>query len=164
MTDAATPFLPLFFFSSVSLLQLKTTLAKFRLDIEYDYDFFLVGISCHEKPYRLCWAINKTLELEMTASDPHVISLKKNEAPIEFPLFELVNNENETSFLLIANKLDSNVLIPEQSQADYFFIVKGPFRETDLEEMMKKIREISFVIMTYRINADQLKSKQNLLF
>ncbi len=144
--------------------ELKITLAKFRLDIEYDYDFFLVGISCHEKSYRLCWAINKALEIEMSASDPHSIYLKKNEEASEFPLFELVNKENETSFLLIANKTDVGILIPEQNQADYFFIVKGPYREKDLEEMMRKIKEIPFVIMTYRVNPDQLKSKQNLLF
>ncbi len=142
----------------------KINLAKFRLDVEYEYDFFLIGISCHEKPYRLCWAINKALEIEMTVSKSLSISLKKNEAASEFPLFEMGSKENETSYALISNKMDSDVLIPEQNQADYFFIIKGPFHETDLEEMMKKIREISFVLMTYRINPDQLKSKQNLLF
>lgn len=151
-------------FFLVSLHELKTALTRFRLDIEYDYDFFLVGISCHEKPYRLCWGINKALELEMTQSDPLSISLKKNEAPSDFPLFELLNKENDTSFVLISNKSENGILIPEQNQADYFFIVKGPFHENDLEEMMKSIREISFVIMTYRINPEILKSKQNLLF
>lgn len=103
----------------------------------------------------------------MAAADPLEIALKKNEKASHFPLFELENKENETSFLLIANKpsgADNSALIPEQNQADYFFIVKGPFRENDLTEMMKKIKEISFVIMTYRINPETLKSKQNLLF
>lgn len=100
----------------------------------------------------------------MSAADSHAISIRKNEAATAFPLFELVNKDNETSFCLLANKTDLNILIPEQSQADYFFIVKGPFREKDLEEMMRKIKEISFVIMTYRVNPDLLKSKQNLLF
>lgn len=111
--------------------------------------------------------MNKALEIEMAAADPLEISLKKNDAASEFPLFELVNKENETSFLLIANKsisADAGLLISEQNQADYFFIVKGPFQENDLTEMMKKIKAISFVIMTYRINPELLKSKENLLF
>jgi hypothetical protein len=74
---------------------------------------------------------------------------------------------------LIANKTESigidqqrgiALLIPEQNQADYFFIVKGPFNEHDLDQMVKNIREIPFVQLIYRINPSVLKSKENLLF
>jgi hypothetical protein len=147
-------------------------LSKFRLDIEYDYDFFLAGISCHEKPYRLCWAINRAIGQEMAQTDPLSIALKKNEAPSDFPVFKMINKENDTSVFLIANKTDTSgteqtgvgLLIPEQNQADYFFIVKGPFNDHDLDQMVKSIREISFVQLIYRINPAVLKSKENLLF
>lgn len=146
---------------------MKTALTKFRLDIEYDYDFFLAGISCHEKPYRLCWAINRAIGHDMVQTDPLSIALKKTEAPSDFPVFKMINNENDTSVFLIGNKTESGgqqLLIPEQNQADYFFIVKGPFNDHDLEQMMKSIREISFVQLIYRINPSVLKSKENLLF
>ena len=142
-------------------------MTKFRLDIEYDYDFFLAGISCHEKPYRLCWAINRAIGHDMAQTDPLSIALKKTEAPSDFPVFKMINKENDTSVFLIANKTESGgqqLLIPEQNQADYFFIVKGPFNDHDLDQMMKSIREISFVQLIYRINPSVLKSKENLLF
>lgn len=152
---------------------MKTALTKFRLDIEYDYDFFLAGISCHEKPYRLCWAINRAIGHEMAQTDPLSIALKKTEAPSDFSVFKMINKENDTSVFLIANKTETEgieqqpgigLLIPEQNQADYFFIVKGPFNDHDLEQMMKSIREIPFVQLIYRINPSVLKSKENLLF
>jgi hypothetical protein len=139
-------------------------LTKHRLDIEYEYDFFLTGISCHEKPYRLCWAINKTLELEMQLVDPLSISLKKNELPSDFPLFMHENQEQDTVIYLIGNKNENGLLIPEHHQADYFFIAKGPFNETDFANMLGGIKDIAFVLMSYRINPETLKSKQNLLF
>ncbi len=146
---------------------------KHRLDIEYDYDFFLAGISCHEKPYRLCWALNRAIGHELVQKEPLSIALKKSDPASDFPIFKLANKENDTSFCLMANKTETTdaeghrgigLLIPEQNQADYFFIVQGPFTEHDLEQMMKSIREIPFVQLIYRINPSILKSKENLLF
>ena len=139
-------------------------MTKHRLEIEYEYDFFLAGISCHEKPYRLCWAINKALELDMKLVDPLSLSLKKNEIPSDFPLFMHKNVEQETILYLIGNKHEDGLLIPEHHQADYFFIAKGPYNESDFVNMIASIREISFVLMSYRIDPEMLKSKQNLLF
>jgi hypothetical protein len=144
-------------------------LTKFRLDIEYDYDFFLAGISCHEKAYRLCWGINRALNIDMAQTEPLSIALKKTEAPSDFPVFKQVNKSNDTALYLISNKAEGaekqpGLLIAEQHQADYFFIVQGAFTEYDLEQMMKSIREIPFVQLIYRINPSVLKSKENLLF
>lgn len=146
-------------------------MSKFRLDIEYDYDFFLAGISCHEKAYRLCWGINRALNIEMAQTEPLSIALKKNEPPSDFPVFKQVNKSNDTALYLISNKAEAaetekqpGLLIAEQHQADYFFIAQGAFTEHDLEQMMKSIREIPFVQLIYRINPAVLKSKENLLF
>ena len=141
-------------------------MTRFRLDIEYEYDFLLVGISCHEKPYRLCWAVNKALELNMQRTDSLSIALKKNENPSGFPLFRQDNAENDTSLMLVANRADQagGLLIPEQHQADYFFIVHGPYTDTDHERMLAEIKKIPFVLMSYRVDPENLKSKQNLLF
>lgn len=151
----------------LSLQYLKTAMARHRLNVEYEYEFFLAGISCHERPYRLCWAINNALEIEMSAIALHAIALKKNNAVAEFSVFNFENRENETSFSLIANKSPGDelkILILEQSQLDYFFIVKGAYPEADLQAMLQKIKLIPFVIMATPINPKTLKSKQNLLF
>lgn len=142
-------------------------LTKFRLDIEYDYDFLLAGISCHEKPYRLCWAVNRALELNMERVDSLAIALKKGEEPTSFPLLMQENAENDTATFLVANKgerPDGPLLIPEQRQADYFFVAKGPFTDSDHERMLSEMKKIQFVLMSYRIDPETLKSKQNLLF
>ncbi len=142
-------------------------MTKFRLDIEYDYDFLVTGISCHEKPYRLCWAINRALGLDMTLSEPLTIALKKNEAPSGFPLFVQENLENDTTVFLVSNRTrqeETGLLIPEHHQADYFFIAKGPFTDNDHRDMLAGIKEIPFVLMSYRIDPETLKSKQNFLF
>lgn len=139
-------------------------MTKFRLDIEYDYDFLLAGISCHEKPYRLCWAVNRALELNMERTESLQIALKKNEKPSSFPLFIEENTQNDTATMLVSNRGDLGLLIPEQHQADYFFIARGPYTDADHDRMLAELKKISFVIMSYRLDPETLKSKQNLLF
>ncbi|HLG04061.1 MAG TPA: IPExxxVDY family protein [Bacteroidia bacterium] len=139
-------------------------MTKFRLDIEYDYDFLLAAISCHEKPYRLCWAVNRALNLKMMRIDPLKITLKKNEVSSEFALFREENETSDTAWFLIANRTTNSLLVPEQPQADYFFIAKGPFNSGDHERMLAGLKNIQFVLMSYRVDPATLKSRQNLLF
>ena len=100
----------------------------------------------------------------MLRTESLAIALKKNDPPSAFQLFMQENAENETAVFLVANRGDNNLLVPEQHQADYFFIAKGPFTGTDHEKMMTGLKKIPFVLMSYRIDPESLKSKQNLLF
>ncbi|HEU4718281.1 MAG TPA: IPExxxVDY family protein [Bacteroidia bacterium] len=139
-------------------------MTKFRLDVEYDYDFFLAGISCHEKPHRLCWAINKSLECSLARTESLSLSLKKNEGPASFILFSSEDKAHDAAFFLVSNKCETGTLVPEHHQADFFYIVKGPYSGEDQERMLRELRTIPFVLMAYRIDPASLKSKQNLLF
>ena len=44
-------------------------MAKQQLNIEYDYDFFLLGLVCQAKDYRLCFEVNKKLGVEFNKID-----------------------------------------------------------------------------------------------
>ena len=100
----------------------------------------------------------------MKLADSLSITLKKNEMPSDFPIFMQENPDMDTITYLVGNKNENGLLIPEHHQADYFFIAKGPFNETDFANMLGGIKGISFVLMSYRIDPETLKSKQNLLF
>jgi hypothetical protein len=137
---------------------------KFRLDVEHDYDFLLAGISCHEKPYRLCWAINNGIGCNLVQVEPLRISLKKNADPSEFSLFSEEEEHSDRALYLLSNHADSKELIPEHARADFFFIMKGGWPENEKERILKQIRTIPFVLMTYSIAPETLKSKENLVF
>lgn len=139
-------------------------MTKFRLDIEYDYDFFLAGIACHEKDYRLCWAVNTALGIEMERIAPLEISLKKDEKPASFTLYMYENSEQDTACYIVNNRSEGGLLIPEQKQADCFFVAKGPFGKQEVERMLQGIKNIPFVLMAFPLVPAQLRSKQNLVF
>ncbi len=137
---------------------------KYLLEIEYDFDFVLIGISSHEKDYRICWALNNKLGLELIKTDMLEIKDKKQDDVSDFSLFLCERPDEFMEYLIIANRSEKGLLIPEQKQMDYFFMIKGEIDDEKVNDIIDKIKEINFVLTAIRINPSLLKSKQNLIF
>lgn len=137
---------------------------RHKLEVEYEYDFILVGISSHEKPHRVAWGLNQSLSLDLVRTEPYVLSLKKAEPVSEFACFTWEHPDFEATYTLFSNKGTHGLLIPEQHQADYFLIAQGPFTPQDEQEMISGLRTVPFILMAFRIDPQVLKSKQNLIF
>lgn len=160
-------------------------MGKYTLEIDYDYDFVLIGISSHEKDYRFCWALNNKLNIELTKRESLEIKGKKQDTPSFFSFFFYENPSEFSEFAVIANlsesksqvskkntlfgnlnktESDSELLIPEQKQMNFFFLIRAEIEDKKIDEMIKKIKEIDNVQTAIRIDPKQLKSKQNLIF
>ena len=139
-------------------------MAKQTLTIEYDYDFLLVGISCHEKYYRLCWALNLYLQLDLARTKDLVIERKKPAPSSNYVLCFFDDAVHYRQYYLISNKSDDVCLLPEHKQVDFFLMVKGSVLDKDKPALIQAIRETQTVLTAFEIDASQLKSRENLLF
>jgi hypothetical protein len=162
-------------------------LGKHTLEIEYDYDFVLIGISSHEKDYRICWALNNKLGIQLVKQNSLEIKDKKQSTPSYFSFFSFDDADAFTEYSVIANFSESkslaltantlfenterlkdigenDLLIPEQKQMNYFFVIRGEMDEGKINEILKQIKSIDVVLTAIRIDAKGLKSKQNLIF
>ena len=138
---------------------------RYILEEEYEYDFDLLGICCHEKDYRLCWAINSNLNLSLskTRETIDVMFSKKENRIGAFTIFKHENADENESLFLIANKSIYGSLIPEKNHVDYFLLVKN---SSDIKphQFIDKINSIPFVLTAQEIDVNVLKSKENLIF
>jgi hypothetical protein len=139
-------------------------MAKLVLDIEYDYDFLLIGISCHEKEYRLSWALNNNLNLELAKTKDLQIDSKKQKEPLAHSMFMFDSEQQYRQYYLIANRGVQGPLIPEQKQADFFLLIKGTLLNDDKTTILKRVKETPMVLTAFDIDPNKLKSKENLLF
>lgn len=165
-------------------------MGKHTLEIEYDYDFVLIGISSHEKDYRFCWALNNRLKLELSKKDSLEIKGKKQKTPSYFSFFNfddvdqymeysvIANFSENKSLVLSENTLffgepaaskkndhsENEFLIAEHKQMNYLFVIRGEMEDVKVEELIRQIKEIDIVLTAIRIDANSLKSKQNLIF
>lgn len=137
---------------------------KTTLEVENDYDFVLLGISCHIKDYRLCWALNKYLGTDFEKAEDFEIKNKKSIETAAFSQYIYDVEEQYKSYTLLSNRSIAGSIIPEQKQADYLLVLKGNFSDDDINNLTLQINSIDFVLTVFEIDVSTLKSKQNLLF
>lgn len=136
-------------------------MAKVTLELEYDYDFTLIGVSCHSRDYKFCWLINNFLDLNFIRQDS--IQLKTKNIASEFANYTYTDDNSRLAYTLLTNRGTQGFLLPEQKQADYLIKIEGGFSHTEEVEMIKKIKRIDAVLTAFIIDVNSLKSKQNLI-
>lgn len=137
-------------------------MSKLLLNLEEDYDFALIGISCHTKDYRLCWEINRALFIDLIRTADLEIN-KKGELNT-YSFYEFVDEENYLEYYLISNLSNNGYLVAEQKKVDFFLLLKGNTSNHQIQDIIFKINSLSLVLTSFNIDPNQLKSKQNLLF
>ena len=151
--------------------------AKRILQVDYDYDFLLIGICTHAKDYRLCWEINKILDIKLERVDDTMLNSHTNPAHAggvregashdelnAYSLYFCEEEESNNCFHVISNKSSNETLITEQKQVDYFLRIKGNNNPGYPADIIKKLKDISIVLTAYEIDLNKLKSKHKFLF
>jgi len=135
-------------------------MGKITLELEEDFDFKLIGISCHSKDYRLSFELDRTLEFDFFKEENLEIKIKEGFA--EFSFYSYIDEENYTEYYLLSNRGSMGYLVAEEKLSDYFLVIKGLIN--DEKEILKKLNQIKLVLKAYSINVEELKSKRNLIF
>jgi hypothetical protein len=134
-----------------------SVLTKHTLDIEYDFDFDVIAISCHLRDYRLCWELNQKLDIQLERAEA-----EQQLGDQFFSLFKTYCDETRTTIQLISNYSESGRLIPELKQADYLLILHDNAR-WEIEELIDHIKAVPAVLTAFSVDPEGLKSKENLL-
>lgn len=137
---------------------------KYTLEDDYDYDFRLVGISCHAKDYRLCWCLNRFLNLGFIKdnNDLEIVGDGLFEGS-KHSMFSYYDEEDQNEYFLIANRDSQGFLLPEQKQADFVLLIKESL-PLDLDGFVKELRSLDLILTSFEIDVEKLKSKENLIF
>jgi hypothetical protein len=137
---------------------------KKRLDVEFSYDFELLGVHSSARGYKLAWEINKALEVELLKKPDLKITDKTGEYNFShfawqatvntIRLFRNKSNESDASTLL---------LVPEHPAVDYIVYAQGDeqMKGKRLHELLRNIPSIEWVAF---IPLAALKSKDNFIF
>ena len=138
---------------------------KKRLEIDYTYDFDLLGISSSVKGYKLAWDINKLMGINLV-KQKDLILYQKNDTEISFSCFSYESVPNK--LMLFRNKPNENerskdFLVPEYPHMDYIFMTQGEeYRLSKrLQELLRNIPSIELVAF---LPLTALKSKDNFIF
>lgn len=126
-----------------------------KLHISFDniFDFKLIGISCAEKDYRLCWAINQAIHIDLVRMSNEGIASRTH--LVDFPFFEYVDEENGCVYRLLANRFENKTLMKELKTIDYLFLIQG--EDANLQDIIVKLGAVEFIFMATEIEIEHLK-------
>ncbi|MBN4081732.1 IPExxxVDY family protein [bacterium AH-315-C07] len=132
------------------------------LQLDYNYDFDLIGIVSSARIYKLCWDINNVLRFNLERIDDLQLTHTKLKIDTTFARYIQKNeNDEELSDFLVANKSSAGLLIPERKEADYFLVLNT---EYDVKDVSNKLKSLSSVQTVFTLDVSKLKSKENLVF
>lgn len=136
-------------------------MSRKRLHIELDYEFACVGISCHQKDYRLGWNINEALNIRLQKKDPVILEDKLFKEQMAFPKFYYQDEKTGTEYTLLGNRNKWGFLLPEEPNMDYFLVVNAErFNE---KETLQKLKDINIILSFGSLSVEKLKNKERLL-
>ena len=134
-----------------------------RLEIEYSYDFELLGLTTSAKSYKLAWDLNQKLHIRLIRKADLVIQIRSlqlsysvhaDETPVNtVRLFRNKSNEMEQS---------KHLLVPEYPHGDFILMVQG--EELQSNRFREELRNIPSIELVAFIPLDTLKSKENFIF
>ena len=138
---------------------------KKRLEIDYSYDFELLGVISSAKGYKLAWDMNNHLGIRLIKQQDLTIQFANqitgtyshfsHDSPLNrIKLFK--NKPNETDIV-------KNLLVQEFPHFDYIVMSQGADK-IDSNRLQEYLRAISSVEMVAFIPLDALKAKDYFIF
>jgi hypothetical protein len=130
------------------------------LEIEDEYDFEIIGVSSHEKDYRLAWSLNKSMGWRLVRIDDAVAEGKRSTT--HHARFRWTHPVDQTVFTLIDNKTPEGTFMPDLAQFDYILKIEQP-AESVMEKLLVGLRQTDVVLAFQQQEVEKLKFKDNLL-
>lgn len=134
----------------------------FNLEYIPEYDFLLIGIICSHRDYRLCYELNRALNLQLKRQPDLEMIMEKKGSTSVFSRF-LFENEDGEEIYLIVNRGTNGYYIPEMKMVDYFVVIKNQARHTEVDQLIPKITGIKNVSSAMLMDPTDLKSAENFL-
>jgi hypothetical protein len=137
---------------------------KRRLEVEFAYDFELMGLISSARGYKLAWEINHTLGVNLVKKDD--LKMTTREGDFFFSFYSHQSAVN--TFNLFRNRSNEGdnkgiFLVPEHPHLDYILYAKGD-EEMGSKRLQEVLRNIPSIELVAFLPLAALKSKDNFIF
>jgi hypothetical protein len=134
---------------------------KRRLEVDFAYDFELMGLISSARGYKLAWELNHSLGINLARKED--LQMTKKEGDFFFTFFEHQSSLNTVK--LFRNRASDGdvVLVPEHSHLDYILYTKGD-EDVGSKRLHEVLRNIPSIELVAFLPLAALKSKDNFIF
>lgn len=138
-----------------------------RLHIEYDYSFELYGLVTSVKDYKLAWALNRLLGLDLAKQQDLCYDLAGKDRLL-ISNFQQVTEHCEVRLFrnraLGSPTLKKPFLLPDIKEYDFLLQITGAMQQLHPQEIIQKLLRVPLVQYVKQFDPLTLKFKENLIF
>lgn len=147
-----------------------------KLEIEYDFDFEIIGLVTSLAPYQLVWQLNKIFNIDLVKKEDIILDFTKKNVIITNYLFEeeysylrVIKNKSteDTTIDNPASLFDigqTEYFLPEIKKYDYILQLEGTVNNLYSDMIIAKLNQIDKIQLITPIDLDDIKDKDNLIF
>jgi len=131
---------------------------RFILEYAEEIDFAVLAINSHIKAYKLCWSINKSLQLNFEKKKDHNI---KEE--LWFTRYVYVCDD-DVEYTLLANHSKKGCLIPSQKSVNFFLLIKNDYWQQEKTEFISRLRDVKDILLVFEVDTELIKHIDRFIF
>ena len=130
---------------------------RFTLECAEELDFAVLAINSHIKAYKLCWNINKSLQLNFEKKKDHRIK-----EDLWFARYAYVCDDVE--YILLANHSKKGCLIPSQKSINFFLLIKNDYWQQEKTEFINRLRDVKDILLVFEVDTTLIKHIDRFIF
>ncbi len=136
---------------------------KHTLNIEYEVEFDVFGLSTPFADYRLAWALNEQLDFKFEKSN-ELISIfdRKTKQMKSFQRFSYADEEDLTQIFLLKNKQGNQIVTADHTMMDFFLIIKNNFA-IDTNKLLTQLRNTNGIVAAFKLERDSFDFIEELI-
>ena len=131
---------------------------RFTLKCAEGLDFSVFAINSHIKAYKLCWNMNKSLQLDFEKKTDH--SIKEE---LRFARYMYVCDD-DVEYTLLANHSKKGHLIPSQKSVNFFLLIKNENWQHEKTEFISRLRGVKDILLVFEVETNLIKQADRFIF
>ena len=113
------------------------------LESTNEIDFSVLAINSHIKAYRLCWNLNKTLNIDLEKNEDQKITNR-----LFFSRYTHTTKDG-FEYNVLVNRSKEGYLVPEYKSVNYFLILNT---QKKIKKIIEKVKNIKEVLMVFELD------------
>ena len=136
---------------------------KHKLDLAIEEDFCLLSVVTDEPDYKLCWMINRFLDMNFEKQEELQLFHRKRDEEQVFSHFSYHDSDALITFRIIRNRSENGYFLDELKNIDYLIHIQGEINTIRINDFMQSVSALEPVRMCVPSDLSRIKNKERLL-
>lgn len=124
---------------------------KGKIESSLPQEFYVLGIASHEKPFSLCWDINRLFDISLVLQQPFYRKRKELGDDLFFTTFGTEAGESVARITLVENMNADGYFFERNRIFQYLLIVSENVTAFPPEKFIRELKKSDMVIITAEI-------------